>query len=332
MESTSKKSPQSKNFYLSIINYIKNGKNPNQISKELQISKQSLNYYIASLKRQGIIRKISYGVWQQVKELPQEEVKKSPQVASHTTDFSNLKPDMVRGHAFMFHLKIPKIKNWDKRHEYMNKIGLKYSTLNNLGNGQKFNFKGKNVHLKNNSIIIYDKNSYISLLASDSRSSAVYEYLTIIQALERLFNVKLTIHKNYVFKVSREHYSLVKNCLAKQYDAEGKKLHVYNSKGLWMLIDNSFNLHETETVKTGEAVIDNEGIQSYLNSHKVTGFKVTPEYILHGFDNLSQVQLREAEKWQEYAKDIVEHKEAIKTLAVQISEFVKEVKKLNKKL
>lgn len=50
-------------FYLTIIDYIKNGSNPAKICSDLDISKQNLNYYISPLKKQGLIENIGYGVW-----------------------------------------------------------------------------------------------------------------------------------------------------------------------------------------------------------------------------------------------------------------------------
>lgn len=64
-----KKEVKSQNFYLSIFNQIREGKRPAQIKKELNISKQNLQYYINKLKKEGYISKKGYGVWEVNKEV-----------------------------------------------------------------------------------------------------------------------------------------------------------------------------------------------------------------------------------------------------------------------
>ncbi len=53
-----------KKFLLNLKNLLKLGKTPMEISKELNISKQRLNYYIRQLKESGELKKIGYGVWE----------------------------------------------------------------------------------------------------------------------------------------------------------------------------------------------------------------------------------------------------------------------------
>jgi len=52
-----------KSFYLAIFNFIKSGKSPSYISKELKISKQKVHYYTKILKDKGIISKRKNGDW-----------------------------------------------------------------------------------------------------------------------------------------------------------------------------------------------------------------------------------------------------------------------------
>ena len=99
-----KKQWRSKNFYLSIIHKIKQGKIPAQIKNELGISKQNLNYYIATLKRNGCIKNLAYGVWEYVKDFDLKEVKKTVVIGKDSRH--SLKPDTVRGHGFLFKLRL----------------------------------------------------------------------------------------------------------------------------------------------------------------------------------------------------------------------------------
>lgn len=53
----------STSFYLAIFNFIKDGKSPFAISKQLNISKQKVHYYTKILKERGFIDKHSNGNW-----------------------------------------------------------------------------------------------------------------------------------------------------------------------------------------------------------------------------------------------------------------------------
>lgn len=52
-------------FYFSIFSDIKQGLNPKQISKKYGKSKQNISHYISVLKKNGLIRKIGYGTWEE---------------------------------------------------------------------------------------------------------------------------------------------------------------------------------------------------------------------------------------------------------------------------
>ena len=60
------------NFYYTVLELIKQGKNLLQVASKLNISKQNLNYYIKPLKIEGIIKRIGKGVW----EVNEEKLKK----------------------------------------------------------------------------------------------------------------------------------------------------------------------------------------------------------------------------------------------------------------
>lgn len=312
-----KKMPRSKNFYFTIYDFI-NRFSKLPTDKDLQLTKQARNYYIKGLKKAKIIERIAYGTWQIIGDYDLSKIKTSKKIAIGNLNNHSLKPDTIRAHAFMWHLRIPILSKWDKRREYLEKEGITYTKLGNLGEGERIIFRGRKVHLKNKCIIIYDKESYLSEKAKDAKSSAIYEFLSLVKGLEGMLRTDLTINKQYRFKVCREHYALIKNALAKQYDKEGKKLYVYSDKGLWMVIDNSLNLHELEAVKLGEAIGDSVGMQEWANSMKETGFKVTPTFILNALDQLIKDR-------QYYAENLKSHVEAIK----QLGEAVKELKKGN---
>jgi len=243
---------------LDIYNSLKEGKNPSTISKQLNISKQLLSYYLSKLKSKNLINKIGYGTW--------ETSKTIPMVAE------------IRGHGFMWKVKTHLKINWIK---ILTEKQVKYKLIGN-SKTISINFMDRKIWLGKN-IIIYEPESFLGLNAIDSRKYAVNRLIEVLSALESKLDINL---KPFEFQVTRQHYSIIKNSLAIQCNKQGIKINVYNSNGLWFIIDNSWNLNECEQVNPNTALIDNLGVQKYFNSHKDTNFKVTPEYVLNALNIL----------------------------------------------
>lgn len=270
----------SKDFYFTLLSLLKQGLNPAQISLKLGMSKQRLNWYISGLKRNGNIKKVAYGVW----EVTEKEVKVEPKVACLNLGgtFTSLKSfkrglesDSVRGHAFVFTLKLPFIAGWncERRQAFLSKKGVSFWPIGLDKSSQGFFFKNFKVWLNNSSVNVYFPKwkSYFTDNSEESYNYALYDFRELVKGLESFFNCSFKIKGNYVFKVSRQHYALVKNSLAKQYNKTGEKLLVYDSNGLWFVIDNSLSLNEAETVNKDTSKPDNVKVQDFFNSVKATG-------------------------------------------------------------
>ena len=315
---------RSKNFYFTVFSLIKQGVTPSKICDLHSISKQKLNYYLSSLKRSGFINKIGYGVWEITKEFDAREVKKTTRVGK-TQLAQEVKTNSVRGHAFQFVLKLPKgMVNWKHRKLYFDKIKLKYTplVLGGIDRGQRIIFKGRKVWLTNGSIIIYEKSSYMADTAQLSKDYAISKLITLVKALEKYLRADFSFSGKYKFKVSRQHYALVKNALAKQYNENNEKLQVYNNTGLWFLIDNSFNLNEAETVHSKTAVNDNTTVQNFFNSLKETkGY--TPEFVTTSLAN-------QTENLDNYALHLKSHVKSVQDLGKGVAELVEVIKELKK--
>ena len=91
-----------KDLDLTILELLKQGKNPSTISKELNISKQKINYHTTRLKKKGFLEKKGYGTWE-VKKLTSSTLPK--------------KDRRIRGHAFIWNIKTNKKIDWKKRFE-----------------------------------------------------------------------------------------------------------------------------------------------------------------------------------------------------------------------
>lgn len=284
-----------------IITSIQAGKYPSQIAREQNISKQKVNYYLRQLKEEGLLQKKGYGVWE-------------------TNFYSNQVARSIRGHAFMWKVKSPKHFQWKNILESKN---IKFreqanKTIRILVNERK-------VWLGKKNIIIYEPESFFGRNAIESKKFAVLRLLTILNKIESLTGVSLKGKEGYIFKVARQHYALIKNSLAIQCNKEGKKINVYNKEGLWFLIDNSYNLEEAETVHKDSGLLDSIGIQKYFNSHKETGFKVTPTFILEAMNGITQNQLMDAQ-------NIIKHQKVLDGMLETQKETLITLKKIQESI
>jgi DNA-binding transcriptional ArsR family regulator len=297
-----------KKFLLDIYNFIKEGYNPSQISKRLEISKQVLNYYLSSLKKKNFIEKVGYGVW---KAYELKEVKK--------INLGSLKEvKKVRGHAFVWKIRIPKKIDWKSALEMK---GVKYQLVNK--NTPRIMINGKKIWLGKENVVIYDLESYLGQNAVETRKYAIYNLLSVLKALESKLGVYLNSDDRYTITISRQHFSLIKNCLAIQCNKEGKKIQVSNDNGMWFIIDNSYNLNEAETISPKDALKDSMGLQRYFNEHKETDFQVTPKFILTTMNGIQKNQLI-------FAENMKSHIDAIQTLSNKVKELSEVIKELKK--
>lgn len=262
---------------------IKAGKTTKQICSDLHISKQKLQYYLDKLKSQNKIQKLGYGVWQ---------------TSLYLVDNS------VRLHGLMWHLKLPKeVRVWE---QILEKKRINFKRINNNKNFEII-FKENRVRLSSKSIIIYDIKSYFGFNAVDSKKYAMSELQSFLNELQAKLGIELTYKGSYIIKTSRQHYALIRNSLAMQCRKDGTKINVYNERGLWFTIDNSYNLEEAETVHPNTALVDNLGVQKFFNEHKETKWEVTPKWTLEAIGGLTKNQ-------EMYAQNIESHIKAVQSL------------------
>ncbi|GAI07020.1 unnamed protein product, partial [marine sediment metagenome] len=190
-----KEKGSNKSFYLTLLVLIEKGMNPTKICKELNLSKQNLNYYLRQLKKKGIIKKLGYGVWKiQSKNLTSE----------HGVNSSK----NIRGHAFIWKIKLHQPKDWIN---ILEKHKIKYKLIRNCI--PRIYFNNKKIWLGKESITIYEPNSYYGINAIESRKHAVFNLLETLEHIERTLKINL---RPYTFTPAREHFALIKNDLANQ--------------------------------------------------------------------------------------------------------------------
>ena len=253
-----------------LVNHIKTGKKPISLCKQLRISNQLLTYYLRTLRLKGIIRKVGKGTWEIAKELPKDYTKKDK---------------IIRGHAYIWEIRFSKeIKGWDKRLEILKNLNIPYILVGKDKNTPRIVLKGKKIWLTNKGLIIYEPKSFFDSTPLESRKLAVYELQETINSLKS----KLHIDFKWEFRIVREHIAKINDLLSIQCNKEGLRLQVIDKGELWMEIDNSFNQDETEFYKTKSfsPLTQGTGYQNYFNSHKSTNWKVTPEFVLEGFNKM----------------------------------------------
>jgi len=304
---TSKKDTSKLNFYFSIISLFKDGKTTTQISKELNISKQKLYYYTRILKELGFINKKGYGVW---------EVIRSKKIdLEHTLNWKDKK---IRGHAFIWKVKLERKYDW--------KLILERKNINyNLVRKSipRIFINKRKIWLAKDSIIIYETKSFYGKTAIQSRNYAVNSLLSILRAFSN--KVGITLGKFY-FQPSREHFGMIKNTLAQQLNKKGEKLIIRDTlDGEWFWIDDSDGMFgEMETGGKGftkDRAKLNMEVQYWWNDMKRTDFKVTPSFLMESIKNVTNNQVM-------FDKNFQSHLEVIKKLGEAVDRLTKEVSKI----
>lgn len=180
-------------------------------------------------------------------------------------EFPMEKSNQVRLHNLAFKLKVYS-KTWKANREKLLELrNIKYTPINmgfwKIDQITIDNFK---IWLNPKHIIFYMKN-YYGDIPLEAFSAALDDLKELVIKLQRNLGIRLFNPKYLDFEISRQHYALVKNQLAEQYNKEKKKLFVYDDRNeLRLLIDDSLNLKELETVHKEKAMTDNEKVQRFF--------------------------------------------------------------------
>lgn len=295
---------------LDIINSIKTTGKVNHLIKKYSISKQLLSYYTRKLRANNTIKKIGYGTWEVLK-----EVKTSPKLPSK-------KELEIRGHGFIWKIKVPKELKGYNSLEKLNSKGIKYNLVGVLKSIPSINLNSHKVWLCNDLIIIYDSNNYFDTRPTETRKKAIYELLDTLKILESELKLNL---KPYNLSSKREHYAKIKDNLAIQINKEGLKLRIIDKGELWMEIDDSKNLDETEFYKTKSfsGLTNSTGYQNYYNEHKELNWEVSPKFILKTMNGIQQNQLI-------FDKNMSSHLQVLENINKAIQELREEIKQLKR--
>lgn len=295
-----------------ILEEIALGSNPSQICKKYGIVKQTLDYSVNKLKKLGCIEKKGYGVWIYVKEVPKvpKDTKKGH------SDFKK----QIRGHAFIWKIKFYDPIIWGMK---LKNSSIKFSMICR-GKVFRIIFENRKIWLTKDGMIIYEPIDFMGDSSFQVKGQAVYNMDRIVKKLMKRLKIQ---EQKYKFTTSREHYGIVRNELAKQYNERKEKMQIRGEDGtVWMWIDDSLSLGELEN---NEPVV-NRQVQNFWNDNKKHDFGVTPSFILNGFDKTSQAIKKNAEHLEFHAENMRTHVKAVQDLGAGVKKLTKIIKELKK--
>lgn len=282
-----------------IISEIKKGMCPADISKKYQIKKQTLQYYIRHLKKNNLIKREPTGKWEVLKQV-------SLSTKAHQTQ------KQIRGHAFNWKVKFKHNILWERR---LKQSKIKYQLIGIKGSTPRIIFNNKKIWFTKTGLVIYEPKSFFSQSSFTSKSQAVWELDKTIKMLSRTLKIDLS---SYLFTTSREHYAMIDNELAKQYNDRNEKIFIKRKdNSIWMWIDFSHGVNELEN---DEPTV-NRQVQNWFNDMKKTRFEVTPTFLLQSINQVSQNQVM-------FDKNFQSHLEVINKLSQVVDELRQEISSL----
>ena len=119
-----------------------------------------------------------------------------------------------------------------------------------LEKANTINIDGNTIRLYRNSIEIYSGQSFYADTAQKATVKSFKYWNRLFAKLENDLKLILIKPRSQNIKLVNQHYSEINNELAQECEKKADKIRVYTTDDgkLWFLIDNSFNLHEAETL------------------------------------------------------------------------------------
>jgi|TARA_R100000501_G_C2629080_1_gene123563 hypothetical protein len=291
-----------------VLALIKTGSSPAKISKKYNIPKQNISYFVVKLKKLGCIRKKGYGVWEYVK--PLKQVKEVPQGSMTGKGLTSHKKE-IRGHAFIWKIQFVHSYDWKKIVRAYKKKKLTFQLISS-GKVYRTIFNNRKIWLNTKGLTIYEPMDFYGGSSFKVKGDAVYQMDKLIKDL--LFELGQKF-KPYRFTTSREHYGMIKNELARQYNEKKEKMYIKGEDGtVWLWIDDSKGLGELETK---DPVISRK-VQEFWNDHKKHNFEVTASFVLGSLGLL--------------AKNFEYHSENMRSHVVAVQDLGSGVQKFNEKI
>lgn len=315
---------QKGNCTYTVLSLLQAGIQPSQIWAHHGISKRNVLYITRKLRDSGAIRKVGLGTWEVAGDAQAKikGCKKVHRVTPRHTPPLGAKSDSIRGHGIQAVVQVPKdLPKWKERERVLIQARIPFEPI---PQGQRIQVgEIEKVWLTNRSIVYYLPYSWYADTAGEASARIFEDMIEIILKTERYLGIRsLKIEGGYRVKFSRRHYSMIRNGLAKLYKDPARKLFVRDDGGLWLLIDNSYNLEELEHVRASRGQEDEvKNVQDFFNGLKKD--PITPKFILDGLAQATQLIHDNAANMDYFGRNQVSHVKGIQDLAYQASENVK---------
>jgi len=265
-----------------ILHYLTNELlTPKQIATRRKCSKSAIYKHIRNLKKKGAINKN----YQRVQNFERTLTPK----------------DRIRLHGLELNIKILYLDDRYKRYR-SEKNGIYYHD-------------GNTILLYRNSLEVYLVKSFFGETAQSATRKA-FEYINrLLMFLENDLDVILVKARNNNVRLVNAHYSEVGNALAREVNDKSEKIRVYAREDgkLWFMIDNSFNLHEAETVHPETAKVDMEEVVRPFFQDLRDQFLSEGRPVV--FSDLKSLVAEILSNQKTFADNLASHVEAVKSLS-----------------
>jgi len=211
---------------------------PKQIQQRRNISQQAVSKIICSLRKKGAFNS---GIAKVVK-------------LQRTIQPNNQK---IRLHGQEFNIKI-----LHQDHKY-NEVLTRSNTIVSDGN---------TIRLYKNSVEVYSGHSFYADDVQKATARSLVYWNRFFARLEHDLKVILVKPNSQNIKLVNQHYAETNNEFSKECERKGDNVRIYSKEDgkLWFVVDNSFNMHEAETLHPKTAKQDMEGVKAFMNDIRET--------------------------------------------------------------
>ena len=181
----------------------------------------------------------------------------------------NVEPNDIRLHWLKYKIKIlRKPKTWNtvkNRHKFLSRKDIKIKTVNKgFYKTEKIIMDDWWVEL-NKDYALFQLPNVHGKTAYDAYAKSVHKLREFAIEIQKQCGIQLLNRQHMEFEVVSNHYALIKNALAKEYNSSKQNLLVFDDEGkLRLLIDNSENLDEIEAVHGKKGKEDSHKVQTYF--------------------------------------------------------------------
>lgn len=239
----------------------------------------------------------------------------------------------IRLHNLVFLVNIPRPTKINKLLELKN---ISYKTIDmGTWDAKQIIIDNRKIWINPKKIIFYMDN-YYGNTPLEAFTEALNELKQLVLRIQQLLNIKLIYNNSIDFSISRQHYALIKNQLAKQYNKEKKKLFVYDSENrLRLLIDKSpvdgIRIDEFEAVDKELSMEDADKVQPYFKD-VLEKEHYKPSETKEMLDILVRENLKLATNFTAYNENIKKHLEVLGSMDKTLKAIRGEKKKRKRKL